>query len=275
MSTMSPRNILQMEVDQSTTLQPTKIFYLDHSHSHSREKSPERHTYCAVIDLTSRLSLSSNSHAVPGSNDSASAFTFAPEFHERLRTVLNDNPQAPLPTPTWLLTTASRFKGIGRTSRLTITEHQPSPSPSTVIPPATSTSTTEPKKVVAEFHSSLLSFGATHISFPRDSSHSSHEITVKPLAIQRRAQSFVKDSVTYVWESTTPSSHSKLSLYKAVASKKVEVARYESSSGRFELKGILVLDEREVDALVAVVTLVGVLGQNDAFYCPGFDLIGK
>jgi len=41
------------------------------------------------------------------------------------------------------------------------------------------------------------------------------------------------------------------------------------------LKGILVLDEREVDALVAVVTLVGVLGQNDAFYCPGFDLIGK
>lgn len=60
-----------------------------------------------------------------------------------------------------------------------------------------------------------------------------------------------------------------------MASKKVEVARYESSSGRFELKGILVLDEREVDALVAVVTLVGVLGQNDAFYCPGFDLIGK
>ena len=64
-------------------------------------------------------------------------------------------------------------------------------------------------------------------------------------------------------------------MYKILASKKNEVARYESANGKFELKGLLVLEEREIDALVAALTLVGVLGQNDAFYAPGLDLVGQ
>lgn len=66
----------------------------------------------------------------------------------------------------------------------------------------------------------------------------------------------------------------RLSLCKAVAGKRFEVARYESASGKFELGGLLVLEDREIDVLVAVLTLVAVLGQNDSFLAPGLDLMG-
>ena len=135
---------------------------------------------------------------------------------------------------------------------------------------------------VAQFHSPWLSFGATHVYFPPDSSHCIHELTVKPVSVKRRAQTFVKDSVLHIWAPASGASVSrdnagsgKLSLFKAVASKQIESARYESVSGKFELGGLLVLEEREVDALVAVLTVVDVLGQNDAFYAPGLDLVGR
>jgi len=66
----------------------------------------------------------------------------------------------------------------------------------------------------------------------------------------------------------------RLTLFKAIARKKYPVALYESSNGKFGLDGLLVLEEREIDALVAAVTLIGVLGQNDSFLAPGLDWKG-
>lgn len=41
-------------------------------------------------------------------------------------------------------------------------------------------------------------------------------------------------------------------------------------SGRFEGGGVLAVESREIDPLIAALTLLSVLGQKDAF-CAGFD----
>jgi hypothetical protein len=92
------------------------------------------------------------------------------------------------------------------------------------------------------------------------------------LSTARRAQSFVKDSATYAWETGGRFKSGHMSLYKAVGAKKIEVARYESDSGVFTAGGVLVLETREVDELTALLTCMAVLNQRDAFYMPGLDL---
>lgn len=132
---------------------------------------------------------------------------------------------------------------------------------------------------VAYVDTHVLSYGASHIYFSPDSPHCSHEITLKPIAVMTRSQSFIKDSANYIWERTPSKSSStgsgRLTLYEAIGRKKIEVARYASANSKFDFGGLLVLEEREVDALVAILTLIGVLAQNDAFYMPGLDLVGK
>ena len=128
---------------------------------------------------------------------------------------------------------------------------------------------------LAEWHSPILAYGVTHIRFPEDSPHCSHAVEVKPLSIYRRAQSFVKDSATYAWETGERFEPGRMSLYKATGAKKIEVARYESDSGGFTVGGPLVLETREVDDLIALLTCMAVLNQRDAFYKPGLDLGGR
>jgi hypothetical protein len=125
---------------------------------------------------------------------------------------------------------------------------------------------------VAQWHSPILGYGVTHISFPANSPHCSHALEVKPISIGRRAQSFVNDSATYGWETGGRFNSGRMSLYKASGAKKIEVARYESDSGSFIAGGLLALETREVDELVAMLTCMAVLNQRDAFYMPGLDL---
>jgi hypothetical protein len=123
--------------------------------------------------------------------------------------------------------------------------------------------------------SPITAYGITWITFPGGSPHCSHSLKATPLSITQRAQSFVKDSTTYVWEAEKRFKSGCLSLYKAVAAKKVEVARYESDTGGFVAGGPLVLETREVDELMALFTCMAVLNERDAFYMPGIDLGGK
>lgn len=125
---------------------------------------------------------------------------------------------------------------------------------------------------LAEWHSPIMSYGLTRIRFPDHSPHCSHPLEVKPLSVARRAQSFVNDSRPYVWEAQERFKSGRMSLYKVVAGKKIEVAKYESDSGGFTVGGLLVLETREVDELVALLTCMAVLNQRDAFYKPGLDL---
>ncbi|KAH8691613.1 hypothetical protein BGW36DRAFT_305113 [Talaromyces proteolyticus] len=126
--------------------------------------------------------------------------------------------------------------------------------------------------ILAEYSSPLLAYGVTHISFPEDSLHSAHAIKIRPLNATRRSQSFVQDSVTYAWDMNKklfPGGGGVLSLYKGIgATKKVEIGRYQSDNGKFVPGGMLVIDSDEVDVLVAVLTLLAVLGQRDSFSFP-------
>jgi hypothetical protein len=195
-----------------------------------------QHSGCArdtkIVDLTSQLHDSYHDG-------------FTPEFKASAKQVATSSLPSP---PAFTLTQAHWYSN----SRLTVTD------------------TTGAQ--LAEWHSPILSYGVTRIKFPKESPHCSHGLEVKPLSVARRAQSFVKDSSTYVWEGRKRFESGCMSLYKCVAGKKIEVARYESERGGFCVGGPLVVERREVDELVAVLTCMAVLSQLDGFYMPGLDL---
>jgi hypothetical protein len=128
---------------------------------------------------------------------------------------------------------------------------------------------------LAKWHSPIMGFGATHITFPEHSTHCTHALKVKPLSVARRAQSFVKYSVTYAWEAAGRFKSGRMSLYNVTRAGKIEVARYESESGGFTAGGSLVLVTKEVDELAALLTCMAVLNQRDAFYMPGLYLSSR
>jgi hypothetical protein len=125
---------------------------------------------------------------------------------------------------------------------------------------------------LAKWHSPIMGYGVTHITFPEHSTHCTHALEVKPLSIFRRAQSFVSDSATYAWETAGRFKSNRMSLYKEIVGKKIEVARYESESGGFTAGGPVVLATKEVDELVTLLTCMAVLNQRDAYYMPGLYL---
>ena len=112
--------------------------------------------------------------------------------------------------------------------------------------------------------------------------HCTHRLEVKPLRFSDPGMGFVKDSVSYVWQ-ISPSSESTnsksggLSLFKAPTvgrgAKKIEIAKYRSSSGKFEVGGVLAVEAHEIDVLVAVLTLCATLNQRDAFCMPGIGRV--
>jgi hypothetical protein len=128
---------------------------------------------------------------------------------------------------------------------------------------------------IAKWHSPILGYGVTHITFPEHSTHCTHALEVKPLSVARRAQSFINNSATYAWETAGRFKSSRMSLYKAIGDKKIEVARYESESGGFTAGGPVVLVMKEVDELVALLTCMAVLNQRDSYYMPGLYLSSR
>lgn len=258
---MTKTDIRDLPVDESVTFRPTKILYL--------RALTEKNQHSEVLDLTARL-------------QSMFRDDITPEFQELAQLTLRANP---IFAPTWVISGPSRFVA----SHL-IVEDLSALATTTTTAEGHAGAESRASTVIAEIRRHLLNFGTVHIRFPAESTHSTHEISVEPLSHRSRAQSFIMDSVPYVWDTAAAASSSsgsdtkfwskpmalsgRLSLFKAVAGKKFEVARYESTSGKFGLDGLLVLEEREIDALVAAVTLIGVLGQNDSFLAPGLDLMG-
>ncbi|KEF51516.1 uncharacterized protein A1O9_12433, partial [Exophiala aquamarina CBS 119918] len=226
-----------LPVDQAVTFRPSRILYM--------RPLTSKGQHSEILDLTTHLKTTFREDITP-------------EIHQLAQLTLRANP---IFHPTWVVRGSSRFV----TSRLSVEE-----------PTTEGSQSTSRAMALAEIRKHLLNFGTVHIRFPADSAHSSHGISVEPVSHRSRAQSFVKDSVPYLWDtlSTTTASPAssdttfwgkpmalsgRLRLFKAVAGKKFEAARYESSNGKFALGGLLVLEEREVDPLIAAVTLIGVL----------------
>ena len=170
---------------------------------------------------------------------------FTEDFNASVKRLVGSSPPPP---PIFTLTRAHWYSS----SRLTITDAEGAQ--------------------LAKWHSPILGYGVTHITFPEHSTHCTHALEVKPLSVARRAQSFISDSATYAWETAGRFKSSRMSLYKAIAGKKIEVARYESESGGFTAGGPVVLGTKEVDDLVALLTCMAVLNQRDSYYMPGLYL---
>jgi hypothetical protein len=125
---------------------------------------------------------------------------------------------------------------------------------------------------LADWKSPIKSHGCIQLTSPADSCHCEHRIDIVPQSTFRRTYSFVKDSVTYVWESLGRSTPGFLSLYREIGATRKQVAHYESHSGRFKGGGILVLHEK-VGELVAVLTCMAMLNQCDSLSFPSITEI--
>lgn len=120
---------------------------------------------------------------------------------------------------------------------------------------------------VANWKHPWLSVGEAVLSFPEGSPHSSHDITLKPKRWGFRTENFVMDSVLYQWEMDSLLHSHGMSLFKILPAlsadekeRKVEVAKYSQKWwGAFVTGGVVMVDSREVDVLVAVLSLAVVL----------------
>jgi hypothetical protein len=117
-------------------------------------------------------------------------------------------------------------------------------------------------QLVAEVSGPLLAMGHWKLSFPQDSTHSSHAIELRPAGMGKRADVFVQDSILYFWDVVDPGSLFK--LYKVMDGKRIEAAAFVSKSSHGP-KGLLMIDDKLVDVVVACVTFVAVLNRNESF----------
>ncbi|CAM1510960.1 Fc.00g084730.m01.CDS01 [Cosmosporella sp. VM-42] len=115
---------------------------------------------------------------------------------------------------------------------------------------------------VAEISGPLLALGQWKLTFPGESTHSSHAIELRPVGMGRREDVFVKDSVPYFWDLVDSGAVCK--LFKVVNGRRVEVGRY-TGKRRGRPNGILEVDDRQVDVVVTTMTCAAVLKRSDSF----------
>jgi hypothetical protein len=118
---------------------------------------------------------------------------------------------------------------------------------------------------VAEWNVPFFPPGTSRITFPADSPHASHPLTMKPLAQSSRGQKFVQDSVTYKWVMDSKLHSGEFTLYKYIGpgeEGKLEVAKYWKRGGFKGTGGTMVLDSTEVDEVVGIMACLTVLKRN-------------
>jgi hypothetical protein len=108
------------------------------------------------------------------------------------------------------------------------------------------------------------SMGEAVLTFPEDSRHSAHAISLHNKAWGLRTETFTLNSQPFFWEMDSLWHSTNMTLYKAWGSgeteKKVEVGKYAQKWwGGFVMGGTFVVDEEEIDGVVACLTLIVVL----------------
>ncbi|KAH3975312.1 hypothetical protein HBH98_099260 [Parastagonospora nodorum] len=124
--------------------------------------------------------------------------------------------------------------------------------------------TDDQDKQLAHWAHPWSSFGEAVLTFPTDSTHSSHPISLKNKMWNTRTEAFTINSQPFLWE---PDSHwhsQNMTLYKVTgtgdAEKKFEIGKYAQKWwGSVWTGGTFVVDDREIDGVVACLTLVVVL----------------
>ena len=114
--------------------------------------------------------------------------------------------------------------------------------------------------VVAELDMAILKqWGAWAMSFPEQSPHSSHDIEIRPVGIWKKEETFVKDSISYLWDLSGPGKSGK--LYQVKDEKKVLVAEFVAKRW-FVNNCVLVLDSELLDEVVVLASCVAVLNRQ-------------
>lgn len=119
-------------------------------------------------------------------------------------------------------------------------------------------------KTLAHWSHPWSSTGEAVLTFPTDSPHSSHPISLKNKTWGLRTEAFTVNSQLFFWEMDSAWHSYSMTLFKVFGTgeqqKKVEVGKYSQKWwGSCATGGALVLDEGVIDGVVAALTLVVVL----------------
>jgi len=114
---------------------------------------------------------------------------------------------------------------------------------------------------LVDLGSTVWKYGLWAFAFPPGSPHSTHDIEMKPFAVSKRAQLFVKDSVPFVWELDS-ARHGV--LYKVGDRTRRPIGEFGAEHG-YSKDCVFVLDERELDAVVGVASVAALLNRADSF----------
>ncbi|KAF2792937.1 hypothetical protein K505DRAFT_325831 [Melanomma pulvis-pyrius CBS 109.77] len=117
---------------------------------------------------------------------------------------------------------------------------------------------------IADWKHSWSSVGEAILTFPEDSQHSEHPISLRNKRWGFRNESFTVNSMSFFWGMDSFWHSTNMTLYKVFGSgedeRKVEVGKYAQKWwGGFVTGGTFVVDEKELDGLVACLTLCVVL----------------
>lgn len=126
------------------------------------------------------------------------------------------------------------------------------------------TITDDQDNTIAHWTHHWSSVGEATLAFPEDSPHSPHNITLRNKRWGLRTEAFVLNSVPYFWEMDSLWHSTNMTLYRVVGSRehqeKVQVGKYAQKWwGGFVTGGTFVVDEKELDGVVACLSLVVVL----------------
>lgn len=117
---------------------------------------------------------------------------------------------------------------------------------------------------ICDLNITFISFDSSKVRFPAGSPHSRHEVELAPVddAATRDGQKhecFIRHSVPYFWDMTSGQTGV---LYKCLNQQRCEVGRVASYG--FDKDAILVVNDEEVDEVVALSTAVILLNGRDA-----------
>ncbi|UNI18553.1 hypothetical protein JDV02_004816 [Purpureocillium takamizusanense] len=108
----------------------------------------------------------------------------------------------------------------------------------------------------------VLDLTSHTVRFPADSTHCAHDVELRPVSVWAKQETFVKDSVPYLWDMSMGRKSGV--LYKTVGldeKQRVPVAKFVAKNW-FKNCCVLLLDEGRLDAVVTLATCVAVLNRD-------------
>jgi hypothetical protein len=160
---------------------------------------------------------------------------FSPAYKEHVKKTLKDHSFTPI-------FTAHRSNWVGL--KYTVTDSQ--------------------GDLVANWKHPWTSVGEAVLTFPDDSPHSSHSISLRNKRWGLRTESFTVNSVPFIWKMDSLWNSTNSTLYKVLGTgdneQLIVVGKYgQKWWGSFVTGGTFIFDEKEIDGLVACLTLAVVL----------------